>query len=117
MLKVGATIVASSSSGGDCFLLGSVSDLGYNLADDRSCHFAAATDLSNTPAGLSPSGLQNKRGPTQTIALQVGSAAVGHVNSATLCPATDQRGDPRASAGAANIGASEMPAERPSTRR
>ncbi len=94
-LKVGATIVANSTSGGDCFLLGSVNDLGYNLADDKSCHFTAATDLANTPAGLSPSGLQNNGGPTQTIALQAGSAAVGHVNSAALCPATDQRGDPR----------------------
>ena len=87
--------MANSTSGGDCFLLGSVNDLGYNLADDKSCHFTAATDLANTPAGLSPSGLQNNGGPTQTIALQAGSAAVGHVNSAALCPATDQRGDPR----------------------
>jgi fibronectin-binding autotransporter adhesin len=94
-LKLGTTIVANTTSGGDCSLAGSVSDLGFNLVDDDSCPLHAGTDLTGIAAGLDPAGLKNNGGPTQTIALQTGSAAVGRVSTASQCPATDQRGDPR----------------------
>jgi hypothetical protein len=55
----------------------------------------ATGDLSDTPAGLDPSGLQDNGGPTQTTALEPGSAAIDHVSDGALCPATDQRGAPR----------------------
>jgi hypothetical protein len=92
-VTLAATIVANSGAGKDC-VGGSVTDGGYNLDDDGSCGFSG-TSLSDTPAGLDPSGLQNNGGLTQTIALEPGSPAIGHVTDASLCPATDQRDVPR----------------------
>ncbi|HEY7947047.1 MAG TPA: choice-of-anchor Q domain-containing protein [Acidimicrobiales bacterium] len=92
--NVGATIVANSAtSGGDCSLAAPLNDLGYNLDDDGTC-FSGPTDLSNTPSGLDTAGLQDNGGPTYTIALDAGSAAIDKV-AAALCPATDQRGSGR----------------------
>jgi hypothetical protein len=94
-----ATIVANSGSGLDCvngnsLTLPAVADGGYNLDDDGSCGFGG-TSLSDTAARLDPAGLQNNGGPTQTIALEPGSPAIGHVTDPAECPATDQRGDAR----------------------
>jgi hypothetical protein len=84
------------SGNGDCSGVSGQTDLGYNLDDDGSCGFDAATDLSANPsADLDPSGLQNNGGPTQTIALEPGSTAIHGVTDASFCPATDQRGAPR----------------------
>ncbi|HEY5251008.1 MAG TPA: IPT/TIG domain-containing protein [Acidimicrobiales bacterium] len=97
-LSMGATIVANSPSGNDCFLqlpIGTFTDLGNNLDDDGTCHLTLGSDLPSTPAGLDPSGLQNNGGPTQTVALAAGSAAIDHISNAPQCPATDQRGSPR----------------------
>jgi len=94
-LDLGATIVANPSAAGDC-ALGTYTDLGYNLSDDGSCAFSGTGDLSATPAGLDPAGLQDNGGATQTIGLASGSAAIDHVANATLCPVTDQRGVARA---------------------
>ncbi len=92
-INLGATIVANSSSGGDCYLPGGTfNDLGYNLDDDGSCNLTATGDVSNSPAGLDPTGLQDNGGPTQTIALEAGSPAIRAVTDPTLCPPTDQRG-------------------------
>jgi hypothetical protein len=92
---LGATIVAESPSGGDCS--GTVTDEGYNIADDPSCGFTAtgSTNSSATlDADLGP--LQNNGGPTDTMALLPGSPAIDQVTSGSgLCPATDQRGAPR----------------------
>ncbi len=85
-----ATIVADQTTGTDC--AGTITDGGYNLDDDGSCGFSG-TSLSDTPAGLSPSGLQNNGGPTQTIPLESGSAAINHVTVASDCTGTDQSGD------------------------
>src|SRR5207237_6010157 len=49
----------------------------------------------STLAGLSPFGLTNNGGATDTIALWPGSAAIGRVTDASKCPATDQRGTAR----------------------
>jgi uncharacterized repeat protein (TIGR01451 family) len=93
--SIGATIVANSTGGGDCSVPTPFTDLGYNLDDDGTCGFTLADhDLSDTPAGLDPVGLQANGGPTLTIELEETSAAVDHV-AAALCPPTDQRGSPR----------------------
>jgi hypothetical protein len=99
-----ATIVANSTSGGDCS--GSITDGGYDLDDDGSCGFTANTDYSDTPAGLDPAGLQNNGGPTPTIALDLGSAPVGAVNDVSLCSTPDQRGVARSTP--CDIGAVEL---------
>ncbi len=84
------TVMAQSSTGHDC--AGGVTSHGDNLDDDGSCSFSSNTDLSHTSSGLDPSGLQNNGGPTQTIALEPGSAAIGADNSPQLCSSSDQRG-------------------------
>ena len=88
-----ATIVANSGAGLDCYREGTLTDGGYNLADDGSCPLGA-TSLPDTPAGLDPAGLQDNGGPTLTIALEPGSAAIGYVTSAADCTGNDQRGVP-----------------------
>jgi hypothetical protein len=92
-LSMAATIMAKSAAGGDC--AGSLADLGYNLDDDGTCGFHAATDLPNTNPDLDSAGLQSNGGPTQTIALQSTSPAIGAVASAVLCSTPDQRGAAR----------------------
>ncbi len=94
-LTLGASIVAGNGAGHDCFDYAPTS-LGYNLDDDGTCSLSGTGDLSNTSAGLDPAGLQNNGGPTETVALQSGSAAVDHVASASLCSSTDERGFARA---------------------
>ena len=66
--------VANSGSGLDCAhpeTEGVFTDLGYNLDDDGSCKLSG-TSLSDTAAGLDPTGLQYNGGPTETIAPRVG---------------------------------------------
>lgn len=63
----------------------------YSLDDDGSCGFGGAS-LSDTPAGLDPSGLQNNGGPTDTVALEPGSLAIGAITDSSQCLPTDQRG-------------------------
>jgi len=95
-LNLGATIVANPGAGGDCALSGGTfTDLGYNLADDATCGLSGTGDLPHTAAGLDPTSLQNNGGPTETIALESGSAAIRAVADPSLCPSTDQRGYPR----------------------
>lgn len=110
-VSLAATIVASSSSGGDCS--GPISDAGYNLDDDGSCGFSATNhSLSDTDAYLGP--LNNNGGLTDTQAPALGSPALDQIpfgttaNGVTLCPGTDQRGVPRPQAGRCDIGAVEL---------
>ena len=89
-----ATIMANSGSGLDCAHPGTggvLTDGGYNLDDDGSCKFSG-TSFSDTGAGLDPAGLQYNGGPTETIALKSGSAAIDHVTLASDCAGSDQRG-------------------------
>ncbi len=90
--SVSTTIVAHSTSGLDCS--GTITSTGYDLDDDGSCSFSG-TSHSDVASGLSSAGLQNNGGPTQTIALAPGSAAIGAVTSSALCAGTDQRGATR----------------------
>jgi hypothetical protein len=62
----------------------------FDLDSDGSCLFDRRTDLSDVKPFLA--GLQNNGGPTDTIAVEEGSPAIGHVRRLSLCPSVDQRG-------------------------
>jgi hypothetical protein len=107
------TIVANSTSGGNCDGLGLTSK-GYNLSGDNTCNFSGPGDLNNTNPLLGP--LQNNGGSTQTQALLPGSPAIdaGNPNGCTDGSGhllkTDQRGAPRPDkedTGGCDIGAFE----------
>jgi len=91
------SIVANSSSGGNCY--GTITSKGYNLSSDSTCSFSNAGDLNNTDPKLGP--LQNNGGPTQTMALPSGSPAidagnpVGCTDNHGHLLKTDQRGQTR----------------------
>lgn len=117
-LTLKSTLLAGQTSGGNCDLNGMTNPTsdGYNLADDSTCSFLTQTgDLNNNGnAGLSPSGLQNNGGPTQTIALLPTSSAVNAI-PVTACTdasgnpvTTDQRGIIRPQGPACDIGAYEL---------
>jgi len=108
--------LAGQTSGGNCYDQGgSPSSDGYNLSDDSTCSFLTQTGDQNdsTTAGLSPSGLQNNGGPTETIALLPTSSAVGAIPPSACTDAfgnrvsTDQRGIRRPQ-GRCDIGAYEL---------
>jgi autotransporter-associated beta strand protein len=90
---------------------------GYNLSDDNSmaAFLTGPGDLNNTPAGLDVDAqgkprLQDNGGPTPTIALLPGSAAIDKgdpaFNPNPSLP-SDQRGFPRVANGRLDIGAFE----------
>ena len=88
---------------GNCDVDGTFASSGGNLENTDSCNFNQITDLRNTVPGLGTQ-LANG-GPTDTLALLAGSAAIG---KASGCPATDQRGVGRPQGGACEIGAYEF---------
>jgi Chlamydia polymorphic membrane protein (Chlamydia_PMP) repeat len=97
-LSLKGTLLSGKAAGGNCF--GTIADAGYNISDDDSCGFSG-TSRDNTDPKLNPAGLADNGGPTQTIALQVGSPAVDAIpaasctDQATPMPnplKTDQRG-------------------------
>jgi len=113
----GNTIIAgdsasSADAGPDVY--GAVDSLGNNLigATDGSSGWISS-DLTGTaanPLGAGLGALANNGGPTETLLPQAGSFAIGH-GSVSLIPSgvtTDQRGDPRTSNGAVDIGAVEV---------
>jgi len=75
--------------------LGTITDGGYNISDDRSFRFTDPTSKSDTDPKLDPDGLQSNGGPTKTIALQKGSLAINYVprgeNGCGTIVKTDQR--------------------------
>jgi hypothetical protein len=105
------TIVANSTSGGDCYNTGTISTNTNNLVEDNSC----APTLSGDP---NLGALADNGGPTQTFALLVGSPAIDAGDNATCAAAPvsgfDQRGATRPTDGDANssvvcdIGAFEL---------
>jgi hypothetical protein len=115
-LTLKSTLLASQVSGGNCDGVGrSLSD-GYNLSDDSTCAFLTQTGDQNnsTTVGLSPSGLQNNGGRTQTIALLSTSSAVDAIPLAACTDAVgdsvsnDQRGVARPQGSGCDIGAYEL---------
>jgi outer membrane protein assembly factor BamB len=120
ILNDGTTTVSqailSKNTGGDC--AGTLSNNGgYNIADDNTCGFTSSTGADGQTLGdnvnplLSPSGLQNNGGPTQTIALQSTSPAIAAIPQGNgNCPGIDQRGFDRPAPGytACDVGAYEF---------
>jgi hypothetical protein len=93
------TIVANSTSGGNCAGEAIITDGGHNLDSDGTCGVGPATNPM-----LDPAGLANNGGPTKTITLQAGSPAIDAGNE-SVCAAPpvnnfDQRGYIRPGAGA-----------------
>ena len=108
-LSIGGSIVANNTES-NCPGYSPLTDQGYNLSSDTSCHFTASTSLQNTDPKLDPAGLANNGGPTQTIALQPDSPAVDQIPVGSSCPATDQRGVSRPRGPKCDLGAFEMTA-------
>jgi predicted outer membrane repeat protein len=93
---------------------------GHNLSDDKSCIglLNGFGDQNNMAAGLDPNGLQDNGGPTKTVALLTGSAAVDAVPvsptdyctaiDGTTPIAADQRGVMRPQGTKCDIGAFEL---------
>ncbi len=114
-LTVTNSILAESTSGGNCS--GGVTDGGYNISDDSSCGFTGkgangdtiGDGVTDSNLALAP-GLANNGGPTETLALESGSYAIGAVPLTHQCPATDQRGAARPAPGycACDVGAFEF---------
>jgi hypothetical protein len=93
--------IVVGSIGGNCSGLGTIIDAGYNISDDTTCGFSTTGSLNNTYPMLDPAGLSNNGGPTQTIALLLGSPAIDAIPVASCTDqdrnnlTTDQRGFPR----------------------
>ena len=79
-------------------------DLGHNVDQDGHCNLSLPSDFSNVDPKLAS--LADNGGPTQTQALIAGSPALDAAADAD-CPATDQRGTPRAQRPICDIGAFE----------
>ena len=95
----GSIITGSGSS--DCASNGgTISDKGYNIANDSTCGLSATGSISNSPF-VNLGTLASNGGPTQTIKPLTSSAGVGAIPDSTsapsgfpnaLCPSTDQTG-------------------------
>ena len=98
------TIVAESSRGANCAGSGSsaITDAGHDLSfPDTTC-----PGINGDPKLLS---FKNFGGPTNTLGLASGSAAIDQVPATGAdCPATDQRGVSRPQGSACDIGAFEF---------
>ncbi|MCX6024408.1 MAG: hypothetical protein NTZ05_22300, partial [Chloroflexi bacterium] len=113
-LIVGNTIIAKQTIGGNC--TGTVISVGHNLSNDANCLFVALGDLQNVTQPNLVGPLQNNGGPTQTMALPLGSAAIGAGDNIICSDPTnvnklDQRGTARPVLpnGLCDIGAFEAP--------
>jgi len=96
------TLLAGNTPAGNCS--GGVADGSHNLSSDASCAFTNLGSVNNTDPKLGP--LANYGGPTLTLALLPGSAAIDAGDTATA-PPTDQREVPRPVGAGADIGAYE----------
>lgn len=105
-LTLTGSILADSTSHdlGDCESIDGFSIVsgGHNVIDDGSCTGSVGSDLVATDpklaGGASPL-LADNGGPTETVALEAASSAIGEVPAAS-CDATDQRGYRRLVGGA-----------------
>jgi len=99
--------IVANSSGGDCFNIGTVNDLGHNIVEDGSC-ISHPSSMSGDP-GLGP--LTDNGGPTLTHALFDSSIAIDAGSCAGGSTSADQRGVSRPQGGACDIGAFELEAD------
>lgn len=100
------TIVANNTAGSGPDLFGPVSSHGYNLiGNPAGTSGLVSTDLTNADPSLGA--LQSNGGPTPTMALLPGSAAID-AGSPTGSYSVDQRGFTRGVNGADDIGAVEL---------
>ena len=105
------TILYENQTGGDC--RGAITDGGHNLVFSLAQLGGVVPDPCNL-SGFSTgdpklAALAANGGPTQTMRLQPGSAAIDQVPaSGAGCPATDQRGVARPGGTACDIGAYEV---------
>jgi large repetitive protein len=106
-VQLTGTIVASSTAGANCPGSAPAESAGYNLDSGKSCGFTKPADLHSTNPKLGP--LTGNGGPTLTEPPRPGSPAINHGGRpANGCPATDQRGLPRPSGPACDIGSVEV---------
>jgi hypothetical protein len=88
-------IDATGTTGSTAPCSGPMTDGGGNIDTANSCSFDTTSgSYVSTPSGLDPAGPKDHGGPTQTIALLTGSAAIDKGNPAT-CASDDQRGKKR----------------------
>lgn len=87
--KVAGTVQSCVNSFGT-----TLTDQGYNVADDATCFNGGSGDVPTTAAAIGLGGLAPNGGPTLTMAITSGSSAY-HAVAAAKCQATDQRGHPR----------------------
>ena len=104
------TIVANSSSGGNCaYHAGSVTDDGYNLDSATTCDLTSASDKTNSNPQLGV--LQSDGGQTSTMALGSTSPAIDAIPTGTngcgMTVTTDRRGIARPQGSGCDIGAYE----------
>jgi CSLREA domain-containing protein len=96
-LRIANTLVARDGAVGNCASPSGdtgIDSFGGNISSDASpCFFDDPRDQVNLDPGLDPM-LADNGGPTQTIALQAGSPAIGEARPES-CPAIDQRSFPR----------------------
>jgi CSLREA domain-containing protein len=104
------TILANAIQGSNCSE--PILDGGYNISDDASCAFSAATSMNSTNPRLHPKGLGDHGGPTQTIRLLPNSPAIHAIptnaNGCGTDVTTDQRGILRPQGPGCDIGAFEV---------
>jgi chitodextrinase len=109
-LKISMSIVANGQGGGpNCGGGQPVTDVGYNIDTGSTCGFSTANhSMSNTNPELGP--LANNGGPTETMALPLGSPAVDAIPATTpgCTGTTDQRGITRPQGSGCDIGAYEL---------
>ena len=104
-VNVRSTIVALNEGPPAVDVVGDFTTKGFNLIGQSDCCAGFTENLNNDQVGssaapldpkLDPNGLQDRGGPTQTIALLPGSPALDHGTSLSLNGdflTTDQRGD------------------------
>jgi chitodextrinase len=108
-LTMSMSIVANGQGGPNCGGGQAVTDAGYNVDTGSTCGFSAAKhSLSGTNPKLGP--LATNGGPTQTMALPLGSPAVDAIPASTsgCTGSTDQRGTVRPQGTGCDIGAYEL---------
>ena len=118
-LNIKNSIVANSTSGGDCFNAGTFNATGVNFTTNGTCPGFTVV----TPAQLNLGPLADNGGPTQTHALLGGSVAINaapdctdvfgnpgspKLGGPTATVTTDQRGVSRPQGSACDVGAYEL---------